>query len=181
MTASKVTVRTALAGIALGAFLSLAGPASAQAPNMPSAPVPMSATVLLNVSDLDKSLDYYSRFLGFKVVDRIFLGRDSWEVILSFDGTDLNPSLGLISHGAKGPAIVQGAGFDRVSFFVPTATQVDEITNQVAAAGYKVVMKPATVAMPGGRTYRFSHFKDPDGYTVNLTYFDPKHKNPAKR
>jgi hypothetical protein len=103
MTASKVTVRTALAGIALGAFLSLAGPASAQAPNMPSAPVPMSATVLLNVSDLDKSLDYYSRFLGFKVVDRIFLGRDSWEVILSFDGTDLNPSLGLISHGAKGP------------------------------------------------------------------------------
>ena len=109
------------------------------------------------------------------------LGPDSWEILLSPDGADTNSPLALINYGPKTPAITHGTGYNRIAFFVSDPAQVDEAAKQVAAAGYAIVMKPATAAFPGGRTYRFTHFKDPDGYTVEVTYFDPNHKNPAAR
>jgi catechol 2,3-dioxygenase-like lactoylglutathione lyase family enzyme len=165
--------------VALGAFLFTAGLALAESPASPAAHRLIGTTTLINVSDLDKSVDYYSRFLGLKVAARVPMGGDSWEVLLSPDGTDTNAPLALISHGAK--PIVHGTGYSRFALFVSDPAQVDEVAKQVAAAGYAIVMKPMTAQIPGGRTYRFTHFKDPDGYTVELTYFDPNHRNPATR
>jgi len=168
-----------LAGLALAALLVVPGLATAETPS-PPAPGhgPMHSTTLIHVADLEKSVDYYARFLGLKVAMRVPLGPDMWEVLLSPDGTDTNSPLALISYGAKTPPITHGTGYSRIAFFVSEPATVDKVTELVRAAGYAVTMGPETAPMPGGRTYRFVHFKDPDGYTVELTYFDPNHMNP---
>lgn len=138
----------------------------------------MHPTTLIHVADLEKSVDYYTRYLGLKVAMRVPLGPDMWEILLSPDGTDTNSPLALVSYGDKTPPITHGTGYSRMAFFVSDPAKVDEVTAQVRAAGYAVVMGPDTAAFPGGRTYRYVHFKDPDGYTVEVTHFDRNHMNP---
>jgi lactoylglutathione lyase len=160
-----------LAGIALTAGLS--GAALAAEPQT-------RISVLVAVADLDKSVDYYTRLVGLKVAARVPLGGGNYEVLLSRSGTDTDSTIGLIGGAPRTEPVTHGSGYNRLAVFVATADEVDSRTKAIQAAGYKVVIPPSTAEMPGGRTYRYSHFKDPDGYTVEFTWFDPKVMNPQK-
>ncbi len=127
---------------------------------------------LINVSNLDVSLDYFTRIVGLKEADRVPIGPGAWEVLLSPGGTDVEGQIALVYKPGAIKTVDQGNGFNRLVIFTKTAGQVDEIAGKIAAAGYATVIPPSTAAIPGGRKYRYTHMKGPDGYTVELTWFD---------
>jgi hypothetical protein len=128
---------------------------------------------LINVSNLDVSFDYFTRLVGLKEAGRVPIGPGAWEVLLSPGGTDVEGQIALVYTPGAIKTVDQGNGFNRLVLFTKTAGQVDEIAAKIAAAGYATVIPPSTAEIPGGRKYRFTHMKGPDGYTVELTWFDP--------
>jgi len=158
--------------IALGALLLAAA--------LPS-PYPLSAATgslervgaLINVSNLDVSLDFFTRIVGLKEAGRVPIGPGAWEVLLSPGGSDVEGQIALVYRPGAIEKVDQGNGLNRLVIFTKTAAQVDEIAAKISAAGYATVIPPSTAAIPGGRKYRYTHMKGPDGYTVELTWFDP--------
>ena len=144
----------------------------AQASDLPTVPVHVGA--LINVSDLDRSIDYFTRLVGLKEAIRVPIGPGAWEVILSPSGSDFDGQVGLVYQPGHAKPIDQGNGFNRLVFFVKSAAEVDEKAKMIAAEGYQTVIPPSTSPMPGGRLYRYTHMKGPDDYTIEFTYFDPK-------
>lgn len=128
---------------------------------------------LINVSNLDVSLDFFTRLVGLKEAGRVPIGPGAWEVLLSPSGTDVEGQVALVYTPDAIKTVDQGNGFNRLVLFTKTASQVDEIAGKIAAAGYATVIPPSTAEIPGGRRYRYTHMKGPDGYTVELTWFDP--------
>jgi catechol 2,3-dioxygenase-like lactoylglutathione lyase family enzyme len=140
----------------------------------PSGTGPITVTALMNVADLERSADYYTRIVGLKEVRRILLGDRGYEVILSIDGTANSSHVTLISLKDRKDPVAHGSAFDRIAFLVGSAAEVDARTKAAADEGYKIVIPAQTVVTKdekGGQvTYRYSHFKDPDGYTVELNH-----------
>jgi len=128
---------------------------------------------LINVSNLDTSLDFFTRIVGLKEAARVPIGPGAWEVLLSPGGTDVEGQIALVYVPGALKTVEPGNGFNRLVLFTKTAGQVDEIAGKIAAAGYATVIPPSTAEIPGGRKYRYTHMKGPDGYTVELTWFDP--------
>jgi catechol 2,3-dioxygenase-like lactoylglutathione lyase family enzyme len=128
---------------------------------------------LINVSNLDVSLDFFTRLVGLKEAARVPIGPGAWEVLLSPGGTDVEGQIALVYTPGAIKTVDQGNGFNRLVLFTSTEGQVDRIASKIAAAGYATVIPPSTAEIPGGRKYRYTHMKGPDGYTVELTWFDP--------
>ena len=128
---------------------------------------------LINVSNLDVSLDFFTRIVGLKEAGRVPIGPGAWEVLLSPGGTDVEGQIALVYRPGAIKTVDLGNGFNRLVFFTKTAADVDQIAAAIAAAGYATVIPPTTSDIPGGRRYRYTHMKGPDGYTVELTWFDP--------
>jgi len=128
---------------------------------------------LINVSNLDVSLDYFTRIVGLKEADRVPIGPGACEVLLSPGGTDVEGQIALVYRPGAIKMVDQGNGLNRLVIFTKAEHDVDDIAKKIAAAGYATVIPPSTAAIPGGRKYRYTHMKGPDGYTVELTWFDP--------
>jgi catechol 2,3-dioxygenase-like lactoylglutathione lyase family enzyme len=128
---------------------------------------------LINVSNLDTSLDFFTRLVGLKEAARVPIGPGAWEVLLSPGGTDVEGQIALVYRPGAIKSVDQGNGLNRLVFFTKTAADVDLIANKISAEGYKTVIPPSTSEIPGGRRYRYAHLKGPDDYTVEFTWFDP--------
>lgn len=135
---------------------------------------------LINVSNLDVSLDFFTKLVGLKEAARVPIGPGAWEVLLSPGGTDVEGQIALVYVPGAIKTVDQGNGLNRLVFFTRTPGDVDEIANKIAAAGYKTVIPPSSSEIPGGRRYRYSHMKGPDDYTVEFTWFDPSIIVPSK-
>jgi lactoylglutathione lyase len=162
---------TAAAIVALSGIVPLA---HAEAVKPQAGPVHL--TTMISVTNLDKSIDYYTRLIGMKEATRVPLGNGGFEVILSPSGRDWDSAIGLLYTPSRKEPFQHGTSYNRLAVFLPTAEEVDTRTKRIADEGYKIVVPPTTSTMMntgGKRVYRFSHFKDPDGYTVEFTYFDP--------
>lgn len=128
---------------------------------------------LINVTNLDVSLDFFTRLIGLKEAGRVPIGPGAWEVLLSPGGSDVEGQIALVYTPGALKRVDQGNGLNRLVLFTKTEGKVDEIAGKIAAAGYATVIPPSTAEIPGGRKYRYTHMKGPDGYTVELTWFDP--------
>ena len=128
---------------------------------------------LINVSNLDVSLDFFTRLVGLREAGRVPIGPGAWEVLLSPGGSDVEGQIALVYTPGAIKTVEQGNGFNRLVFFTKTEAEVDATAKKIAAAGYATVIPPSTAEIPGGRKYRYTHMKGPDGYTVELTWFDP--------
>jgi len=135
---------------------------------------------LINVSNLDTSLDFFTRLVGLKEAARVPIGPGAWEVLLSPGGTDVEGQIALVYRPGAVKSVEQGNGLNRLVFFTKTAADVDQIANKISAEGYKTVIPPSTSEIPGGRSYRYAHLKGPDNYTVEFTWFDPAVVIPRK-
>lgn len=168
---------TSVAGSVLVALaLLLSGPVIAQTKTEKAGPVHI--TAMLYVTDLEKSVDYYTRLVGLKEATRVPLGPGAFEVILSPSGKDWDSAIGLISNPKLKAPLNHGNAFSRVAVFVQSAEEVDARTKRIADEGYKIVTGPSSAASDnsgGKRNYRYSHFLDPDGHTVEFTYFPEGH------
>jgi catechol 2,3-dioxygenase-like lactoylglutathione lyase family enzyme len=137
------------------AALALASSAFAQAPVPPLTddirPIRASG-VGLTVSDLERSMKFYTEVLGFKVDAKVPASGPVVEYLLGFTGNTQADTLVVLRQGQ----VVPGAtGFGRIVIVVPNGRKMAE---RVAAAGYA----PARI-VDGTNIV-----KDPDGYTIEL-------------
>lgn len=140
----------AATGLALVASMALAqGPV----PPMPedTKPIRMSG-VGLRVSDLERSMRFYTEVLGFKVDARVPATGPAREYLLGFTGNTQADNLVVISQGEVQPG---ATSFGRVLLVVPSGRKMAE---RVKAAGY-----PVDRIVDGTNIIR-----DPDGYTIEL-------------
>lgn len=150
-------MRGALLALPLGllAVPAFAEPAAAPAP----APAPVAAMLGtgLRVSDLERSIRFYTDVLGMRVAMRLPHGTLT-EVMIGFGG---RPALILMkdSDPAKSPPIALGTGFEKIVLDMPDLAAV---TARLKAAG-----------LPVGEVHESTGVKvlfvtDPDGYRYEL-------------
>lgn len=146
--------------LAAGAALVLTAPAMAQAgaakpvSPMPADTMPTRVSGLgLRVSDLDRSMKFYTEVLGLKV-DAKVPGKDGKvvEYLLGMTGNTQADTLIVLSQGEVIPG---SSNFGRIVIVVPSGRKMAE---RVAAAGY-----PPAKIVDGTNI-----IKDPDGYTIEL-------------
>jgi catechol 2,3-dioxygenase-like lactoylglutathione lyase family enzyme len=108
--------------------------------------------VALNVSDIERSKDFYTRVLGFKVAARYPAQGEVFEYLLGLTGSMTADTLVILTkHKPEAGA----TSFGRVVLVVPSGRKMAE---RVAAAGYS----------PDKIVEGTNMIKDPDGYTVEL-------------
>jgi catechol 2,3-dioxygenase-like lactoylglutathione lyase family enzyme len=117
--------------------------------------------VALRVSDLQRSINFYTRLLHF----RIEWQPDSENAYLT-TGSD-----NLALHRAVGSLEPEG-GTNRLDHFgllVATPREVDVWASQLEASGVALTQKPKT-HRDGARSI---YFRDPDGNLIQLIYHPP--------
>lgn len=118
---------------------------------------------MIRVFDLEKSLDFYTRLLGMKLLRR--KDYPSGEFTLAFVGYGEEESSTVIelthNWGQKEPYQI-GSGFGHLAVGVPDIYGTCE---QLAAAGVKIPRPPGPMKH-GGSVIAF--IEDPDGYKIEL-------------
>ncbi len=106
----------------------------------------------LNVADVERSKDFYTRVLGFKVAGRYPAEGPVFEYLLGLTGNRMTDTLVILTKRAPQPG---ATSFGRVVLTVPSGRKMAE---RAAAAGYG----------PEKIVEGTNMIKDPDGYTVEL-------------
>ena len=132
----------------------LAGPAAAQAlPALPDAARPIRASGIgLNVADVERSKQFYTEVLGFKVAARVPAQGPAQEYLLGLTG-DLRADTLVVVR--KGEALPGATSFGRIVLVVPDGAA---LAQRAVAAG-----RPAPKVAHGT-----NFITDPDGYTIEL-------------
>jgi lactoylglutathione lyase len=129
--------------------------------------------VKLNVTDLNRSLNFYKSFIGLKESHRYGGTAPNFplEVMLSESGKDLEAQIVLVDSKPKSP-LDMGSAFRNLVCVVP---DVRAVVARIAAAGFPVTVQPNSIKMAeigyaSGLTVAF--VKDPDGYPIELVQWD---------
>ena len=118
----------------------------------------------INVSNLQKSSEFYGWFLG-------ELGYElyqSWETGQSF--LLGNTYLVLVQtkpHLVEAPYERYGTGLNHLAFHAESRQDVDEMTNKLLAKGFEILY-PDQHPYAGGANYYALYFEDPDGIKLEL-------------
>lgn len=109
--------------------------------------------LLLEVADLDRSLDFYQNILGFSIRKREPF-RDGRDLVVTDQG------LGLVAREAGERFAGERGGLEHLCF---GARGIDELAERAKAAGHKILRGPGPG--PYGHTV---YLEDPDGNSVEL-------------
>ncbi|MDR3515259.1 MAG: lactoylglutathione lyase [Azospirillaceae bacterium] len=118
---------------------------------------------MIRVLDLDKSVDFYTRLLGMKLLRRTDF--DSGRFTLAFVGygTEAETAVLELTHNwDQSEPYALGTGFGHVAIGVPGIYKTCEA---LAAAGAKITRPPGP--MKHGSTV-IAFIEDPDGYKIEL-------------
>ncbi|MEU5530156.1 VOC family protein [Micromonospora chersina] len=123
------------------------------------------SSILLGVRDLDRSKQFYTEGLGWKIKDDYGIS-----VFFESDGGSLVGFYGREGLAGQVGADPEGSGFSGLvlTYVVRSEARVDEIIAEAEKAG-ATILKPAGALPWGG--YGGS-FADPDGYIWSLGYSD---------
>jgi catechol 2,3-dioxygenase-like lactoylglutathione lyase family enzyme len=119
--------------------------------------------VALNVRDVQKSVDFYSKVLGMQLEWM----PDPDNAYLTFGGQD-NLALHKLVGGQEGPAGPVQI-LHHIGFVVRQPENVDEWADRVRGFGVTIVQPPRT-HRDGARSF---YFHDPDGVLIQLLYHPP--------
>ncbi len=113
----------------------------------------------INVDDLDRSVDFYTRVLGLEERMKIDIG-ELHEVLVAGDGDAV--SILLVKHADRLGTPEPGTGFEKI---VLVTGDVDAMHGQVIANGGSSEREPRDMAEHG---IRVALVRDPDGYLLEL-------------
>jgi lactoylglutathione lyase len=112
----------------------------------------------LNVSDLDRSVDFYTKHLGLKLTSRREVKQNNAEIAFMKDETGNAVEF---THW-KGKAIVEGDNFDHIAFEV---SDVQSVVKALGEAGVTIAKEPFSLQ---GSSSKIAFIKDPDGNWLEL-------------
>ena len=120
---------------------------------------------MMLVSDLDRSMDFYTRLLGMDV-QRIRLVPDKNERVgyLGYGSEDQHPGLELIETGGPKQDREMPKWYGHIALYV---SDLYKLSEKLKAAGVKFTMDPQP-NRPGSKDH-VAFIQDPDGYTLELT------------
>ncbi len=122
---------------------------------------------MIRVRDLDRSLDFYTRLLGMKLLRR--KDYPSGEFTLAFVGygpEETDSVIELTYNWGRTEPYELGTGFGHLAIAVPDVYKTCEA---LAAEGVKIP-RPAGPMKHGGSVIAF--IEDPDGYRIELVQRD---------
>lgn len=115
----------------------------------------------LHVTDLDRSIDFYTNVLGMKQLARYdFEGVT--EVLVGYGAQGESPSMVLVDRAGHPAPVDVGTGFDRILLMVD---DVEAVCERLRAFGCAVTQEPA---QPMEFPVMLAMAKDPDGYGLEL-------------
>lgn len=131
---------------------------------------------MMLVSDLDRSIDFYTRLLGMDV-QRLRPNPEKSERVgyLGYGTEDEFPSLELIETGGPGRVKEMPRWHGHVALYV---SDLYKLSEKLKAAGVKFTFGPQP-NRPGSDD-KVAFIEDPDGYTVELTERHSKSGPPVK-
>lgn len=140
------------------------------------------------VADLDRSIDFYTRLLGFELLGRWTRTGSPIETVVGFPDAELEIAALRIPQAEGGPS---GHHLELIEYIAPRGVQLDlktcntgaahlaletdnihETCDRLAANGVTLVSPP--VAFGSGSTRSFAcYLRDPDGFTLELVQRAP--------
>lgn len=113
----------------------------------------------LNVSDLDRSIRFYTESLGLKFVNRREIKQNNAEIAFL---SDESGSAIELTHWRDKKTLVEGDNFDHIAFEVEdVVAAVDQLKNR----GVTIAMEPYSLQ---GSSSKIAFIKDPDGNWLEL-------------
>ena len=113
----------------------------------------------LNVSDMDRSIDFYTNRIGLTFVNRREIKENNAEIAFLKDETGNAIEL---THWRDKKILAEGDNFDHIAFEVNEIQKtVDSLRNQ----GVTIAMEPYSLR---GSTSKIAFIKDPDGNWLEL-------------
>ena len=113
----------------------------------------------LNVTDLDKSIDFYTKELGLQFVSRREVKQNNAEIAFLKD----NAAGALeLTHWRDKKSLAEGDNFDHIAFETDNIdTRIAELRNH----GVSIAMEPFSLQ---GSSHKIAFIKDPDGNWLEL-------------
>jgi len=113
----------------------------------------------LNVSDLDKSIKFYTENIGLRFVSRREITQNNAEIAFLRDDKDAAIEL---THWRDKATLTEGDNFDHIAFEVD---DVKEAIEQLRRKGVTIAMEPFSLQ---GSSSKIAFIKDPDGNWLEL-------------
>lgn len=121
---------------------------------------------MIRVGDLDRSVDFYTRVLGFVEVDRSEYADGEFTLsYLKAPGDGDNAPMLELTYNWGVDSYDLGSGYGHVAFAVDS---MDEIASQLERAGLGFSWGPGKT--PNGKT-TMAFIEDPDGYQIELLQY----------
>ncbi len=121
------------------------------------------AHTMMRVTDLDKSIDFYCRILGMKVLRSAEYPEGRFtNTFVGYGPEETHPAIELTCNWDQKESYDKGNGWGHVALEVPDVYKACE---DLAAAGANIT-RPAGPMKNGTRVIAF--VEDPDGYKVEL-------------
>jgi len=118
---------------------------------------------MLRVSDMDRSIDFYTRLLGMRVLEQRQHKKNQFtQTYLGYCEADCGAVLELVFNWSSDERIAHGGGFGHIAIGVYGITALCE---RLAAEGVKMPRPPST-QRHGENIIAF--VEDPDGYRIEL-------------
>lgn len=131
-------------------------------------PAPNLTHIALHCADLGRSIEFYERMCGLKVVHK---RNDAGTTVawIAEPGRECRLVMVLID-GAKSRMRQAEDDFSHLGFAVTTKAAVDDIVASAVSYGYEVSWQPTELPYPVGY---FCGVRDPDGNVVEFSYGQP--------
>jgi lactoylglutathione lyase len=113
----------------------------------------------LNVMDLDRSIEFYTKQMGLKFVSRREVKQNNAEIAFLKD--DAEGALEL-THWREKKTLTEGENFDHIAF---ETDDIDASVRGLRAEGVTIAMEPFTLL---GSSSKIAFVKDPDGNWLEL-------------
>ena len=113
----------------------------------------------LNVSDMDRSIDFYTKQVGLQFVNRREIKQNNAEIafLKDNDGGALE-----LTHWRDKKSLAEGDNFDHIAF---ETENIEAKVAELRSHGVTIAMEPYSLQ---GSTSKIAFIKDPDGNWLEL-------------